>query len=196
MIARRLFGATILAGLVGLVAVQVPECLRLQRRQPFDRSITLRPELDIEALAAKSRSEIVRFRYGLWYWLARELPGGIIRVTPGSEWQTFPLRGLGDVQVLEWNRPRSLELTSKAAAKLRERATHQFRLADGGRLYLLKDLRASEYILMTRNGAPHLLLPRDQLRGPRPASGPREQPTTPPEAQQDGPSASAPAPRR
>ncbi|HKE14883.1 MAG TPA: hypothetical protein VKB80_08475 [Kofleriaceae bacterium] len=162
MRARRVLGAALLAGLVGLIAVQVRELPRQQSRGSSDRRFTLRPEADIESLAARSRSDTVRFRYGLWYWLARQLPGTTIRVTHGTEPLLSPLRGVGDIQVLPWNKTTSLELTSSSSRKLLQRATGEFRLPEG-RLHVLVDPRADEYVLLTLGGAPYFILPRDQL---------------------------------
>jgi hypothetical protein len=163
MNARRLLGAALLAGLVGLIAVQVPELLRQQARGSSDRRLGLRPEVDIESLVARSRSETVRLRYGLWYWLARQLPATTLRVTPGTQPTLSPLRGLGGIELLSWNRPSSLELTPRAARRLLQRATGEFRMADGRVLHVLVDPRADEYVLLTLGGAPYIIVPRDQL---------------------------------
>lgn len=166
MTGRRLLGAAILAGLFGLIAVQAQEVVRHQRRQPFDRRLAVRPEADIGSLAARSRSETVRRRYAMWYWLARELPGATILVPPGVELEGMPLRALADIRVRRWQRPGSLELSRRSAARLEPGITHRFRGADGELLRLVKSADASEYVLMTRGGAPYLLLPREDL-GPR-----------------------------
>jgi hypothetical protein len=163
MNARRLLGAALLAGLVGLIAVQVPELLRQQARQSSDRRLGLRPEADIESLVARSRSETVRLDYGLWYWLARQLHGTTLRVTPGTRPSLSPLRGLGGIELLSWNRRSSLELTPRAARRLLQRATGEFQMADGRVLHVLVDPRADEYVLLTLGGAPYIIVPRDQL---------------------------------
>ena len=172
MTGPRVLGLAILAGLIALVAVQVPELVRNQRNQPFDRRLGVRSEPDVEALAMRSRSRTVRSRYLVLYWLARELPGATIHVTPGTERQLAPLRGLGDIQVSSWTGPPPLELDRAIAAKLVKRATHRLLLGGQSTLYLLEHPSATEYMLATVSGVPSIVLSREDFaasvkRGPR-----------------------------
>jgi hypothetical protein len=145
--APRLLGAAILAGLVGLVAVQVPELARNQRRQPFDRRLALRPEREVEALATRSRSRAIRSRYVVLYWLARQIPGATLRVPPGHERTFAPLRGLADMHVSSWIGAEPLVLGRRDRARLSERATDRLDPDGDATYYLLVDRDADEYVL-------------------------------------------------
>ena len=168
MTGRRAIGASLIAALVAMVALQVPALVSEQPRQPFDRRLSLRRETTIEALAARSRSDAVRFQVGFWYWLALELPDRVIYVTPATARRLLPLRSLGNIRVVEWDRPTPLALTRQRADELRVRVTHRFVVSrDGARVYLSRDARAMEYLFLTLDGAPYILLPRDQLASRR-----------------------------
>jgi trimethylamine:corrinoid methyltransferase-like protein len=131
--------------LVLIAAVIVVNLWSFAGHQQTDRRLRVRRAVGVESIAARTKSQAVRYRHGTYYRLARELDGAALHMDERmAELHRWALEALGDIEVR--TAPAAVHIAKKRAGPIAAAASYTTRL-DGRRLDVLLDPADREYVM-------------------------------------------------